>query len=219
MASGSGCEGGASVSPQREKGGRRYTWSDYRTWPDDERWEIIDGEAFGMTSAPSTRHQIVVANLLAQLAEFFKGTPCTVMPAPTDVKLSDEDVVQPDLLVVCDSTQIKRTHIEGAPTLVVEILSPSTLSHDRMRKMELYAKYGVGEVWLANPYPSLVEVYALDGEAYSRASAYDEEGTLRSLAVPDLVIGLSEVFDFPIPPEDRIELVREAAPPYGAAAR
>jgi len=68
---------------------------------------------------------------------------CPVYPAPMDLKLSDRDVVQPDILVVCDPKQIKKTHVEGPPFLLIEILSFSTLLHDRGRKLELYARSGV----------------------------------------------------------------------------
>ncbi len=138
-----------------------FTWDDYCSWPDDERWEIIDGESFAMSPAPILRHQMISIELSAQMQIQFRGKKCKVFVAPTDVKLSEYDVVQPDLLVVCDKNKMKRTHIEGAPTLIIEILSPSTSIHDRMHKMNLYAASGVKEVWLVTPYPALVEVYLL----------------------------------------------------------
>ncbi len=122
---------------------KRYTWSDYQQLPDDERWEIIAGEIFDMSPAPSMRHQSIAMELGFQLKSFFNGKPCKPFAAPADGKLSDEDVVQPDLMVVCDTAQIKESHVEGAPALVIEILSPSTQNHDRKRKMELFARAGV----------------------------------------------------------------------------
>ena len=80
-----------------------------------------------------------------------------------DSGLSEEDIVQPDLIVVCDANRIKPTHIEGPPTLVIEVLSPSTQAYDRVRKLRLFAASGVQEVWLVTPHPSLVEVLTLDG--------------------------------------------------------
>jgi Uma2 family endonuclease len=77
----------------------QYTWDDYRTWPDDRRWEIIGGSAYAMTPAPSTRHQTIQSELTRQLANFFLGKPCRVFPAPTDVKLSEVDTVQPHVCV------------------------------------------------------------------------------------------------------------------------
>src|ERR1051325_5858017 len=99
-------------SPQTQPN-RRYTWADYRTWDDDKRWEIIGGEVFLMAS-PTSRHQHVTGELFRQMANHFKDKPCKVFISPMDVVLSEADVVQPDLLVVCTPTQIKRTHIEGS---------------------------------------------------------------------------------------------------------
>ena len=99
----------------------RYTWTEYRTWPDDERWEIIDGVAYNMSAAPSTRHQIIAGNLFALLYRHLAEKGCRPFIAPTDVRLSETDVVQPDILVVCDPGKITPSHIEGPPEMVVEI--------------------------------------------------------------------------------------------------
>src|ERR1051325_895737 len=113
---------------------RRYTWSEYRTWNDDKRWEIIGGELFLMSS-PTSRHQMISTEILVRLHSFFKDKGCRVFAAPMDVVLSEEDVVQPDHVVVCDSDKIKRTHIEGPPTIVTEIVSVDSGLRDRMRKL------------------------------------------------------------------------------------
>jgi len=194
----------------------RFTWDDYRSWDDGQRWEIIDGEAFAMTPVPLVRHQDVVGELYAALHGYFKGHACSLHLSPVDVKLGDADIVQPDLVVVCEEDKVTETHIEGAPTLVVEVLSPSTERFDRIRKMALYARSGVAEVWLVTPYPWLVEVYLLDGETYRFVTGYTKGDTLASPTFPELSIDLDRIFDFPIPPEQRIEMVREGRPPaYG----
>jgi len=196
---------------------RAYTWDDYRTWPDNERWEIVGGEAYAMSPAPAVRHQIVQAQLVRRLGEFLDGKPCVAIPAPTDVKLSDMDVVQPDVLVVCERKKIKATHIEGAPTLVIEILSDSTEAHDRGAKMRLYAAHGVPEVWLVTPYPSMIEVYRLDGKTYRLVAAYTPPDTLKSPGFPKLKLKLKDVFDFPLEPDEKAAMrVRETPPPYRA---
>jgi len=192
-----------------------FTWDDYRDFPDDECWEIIRGEAFAMTPAPSTRHQEIVMELAGEMRSHFKGGRCKVYPSPTDVKLSDTDIVQPDILVVCDSTQIKKTHIDGPPSLVIEIISPSSSLHDRGRKLELYGRSGVREVWLVTPYPSLIEVLVLDGDSYRIKHSYVKEDTLSSPSFPDLAIELASIFDFPIDPEEEIQLIKERRPSYG----
>jgi len=196
--------------------GNHYTWADYRTWPDDERWEIIGGEAHAMTPAPATRHQAISMELTVQLKAYLKGRACMLFAAPTDVKLSDADIVQPDLLVVCEKDKIKHTHIEGAPALVVEILSPSSAFHDRGRKLKLYAASGVREVWIVTPFPPTVEVLVLDGDSYRIASVYGEEDTVRSPVFPDLGIDLNVVFDFPLTPGE-LRIVKESRATYGGS--
>ena len=172
-----------------------------------------------MTPAPSTRHQRIQWSLTVALDGYFRDHTCQAFAAPTDVKLSEEDVVQPDIIVVCDPDQVKRTHIEGAPTLVVEILSPSTAAFDRARKMQLYARCGVKEVWLVTPYPWLAEVYALAGDSYRLAAAYERTDTLVSVAFPDLSVTLAGIFDYPIDPGEEIQMVKEGRPPYGASQK
>ena len=194
---------------------RSFTWDDYRSWDDRRRWEIVGGEAYDMTPAPTTRHQSALVELTSQFQTYFRGKKCRAFVAPTDVKLSDENVVQPDLIVVCDRDKIKPTHIAGAPTLIVEVLSPATALHDRMRKMPLYAKAGVREVWLVTPYPWLVEVFTLEGIRYQLQGIYSKKDTLRSATFQKLKINLSKVFDFPLEPGEKIAMVKESRPPYG----
>ena len=194
------------------------TWRDYRSWPDDERWEMIGGEAYAMSAAPATRHQKLLVRLAATFEDFLRGKPCEVYPAPTDLKLSESDVVQPDLLVVCDPDQVKPTHVEGPPALVIEILSPSTVLLDRGRKLDLYAASGVKEVWLVTPYPALIEIFTLDCATYRRTRAITREDSFTCPGFPDLALDLQALFDLPIPPEEQIDIVRECPPPYAVKA-
>ncbi len=83
-----------------------YTWDDFRTWPEGERWELIGGAAYAMAPSPASEHQDVSGELQSRMHSFFKGKKCKLFAAPMDVRLSDEDVVQPDLLVVCDPSQV-----------------------------------------------------------------------------------------------------------------
>ncbi len=192
-----------------------FSWDNYRTWPDDQRWEIIGGEAFNMSPAPLVRHQWIQHNLDRILGNHFLNKKCDVFPAPTDVKLSEEDIVQPDLLIVCDKNKIKNTHIEGAPTLIVEIISPSSATYDRVHKMRLYAKSGVAEVWLITPFPWLAEVYVLDGNSYRLAQSCEKTDKLNSKIFPDLEVDLEQVFNFPIDKSEQITMIKETCPPYG----
>ncbi len=197
---------------------RRYTWDDYRAWDDGQRWELIAGRPFCMSPAPSSRHQAVVTDLSGRLSAHFQGKPCRPFVAPTDVRLSAKDVVQPDILVVCDRTQIRETHIEGPPTLVVEILSPSSHRYDRVRKLRLYARFGIQEYWIVQPNPAVVEVLQLTGEIYSVAGVYTDVDTLRSPTFPDLALELGAIFSLPLPVEEQIDEIRESAPPYATGA-
>jgi Uma2 family endonuclease len=198
----------------------RYNWSDYQKWPDDERWEIIYGEAHMMSPAPSTRHQAALGALAREFLNYFHNRKCQAFLSPVDVKLSDEDIVQPDIVVVCDDQQIKDTHIEGAPSLVVEIVSPSSAVHDRMRKMQLYAEAGVKEYWIVTPFPSLVEVFLLDGKSYRMHKAYDRNQILESATFRKLRIDLKEVFSFTLSSEEKkIYEVKEPPAKYGASRK
>jgi Uma2 family endonuclease len=194
---------------------RPLTFADYRSWDDDRRWELIAGEAYAMSS-PSTLHQLVSMALTGRLLQALDVTPCRLLAAPMDLKLSEHDVVQPDLLVVCDPQQIRPTHIEGPPRLVVEIVSPSTQRHDRLRKLSLYARSGVAEYWLVTPHPFLVEVLRNVSGSFSIAQVCNEHDSLRSPAFPDFSLDLAELFA-QLPPQPPIEEVREGTPPYTPA--
>jgi Uma2 family endonuclease len=193
-----------------------YTWKDYRSWGEDERWEIIDGEAHAMSPAPSVRHQCVQTELTRQVANRLLKAPCRAMAAPIDVKLSETTIVHPDLVVVCRREQIRSTHIEGAPALVIEILSPSTAHRDRGIKTDAYARAGVAEVWLVTPWPPCVEVFVLDGASYRRYGAFVQTQPLTSPTLPDLTVDLAPVFNFPVDPGEEFPPLREPPARYGA---
>lgn len=186
--------------PKRKSG---YTWDDYQSWPDDERWEIIDGHPYAMSPSPASRHQLIISALAAALFDQLRGKSCRTFVAPMDVRLSDEDVVQPDLLIVCDEKQIKRTHIEGAPKIVVEVLSPASEQHDRRTKRECYARFGVPEYWIVTPFPHLVEVFTLRDGFYTAWKTFDHRDRLISAALPGLEIDLGPVFDFPLGDDEK----------------
>ncbi|OPZ31700.1 MAG: hypothetical protein BWZ02_00028 [Lentisphaerae bacterium ADurb.BinA184] len=202
----------AGVPVKRQDG---FTYSDYASWSDDERWELIDGEPRAMAPAPLVRHQAVTSALHAALFAHLRKGPCQVFPAPIDVKLSETNVVQPDLVVVCDPDQITETHIEGAPAMVVEILSPASVCHDRVTKFTLYQRFGVKEYWLVTPHPALVEIFVLENGYFHLANGFRKRDTLTSPAFPRLKLRLDQVFTFPIPPEEEIREV-EARPPRKA---
>ncbi len=129
----------------------RYTVADYLNWPDDERWELIAGEVYNMSPAPTVKHQSIVGDFYNQLKQQLKGKSCVPYVAPLDVVLSDNDVVQPDVLVVCDPAKITEKNIQGAPDLVVDVLSPGTALKDMREKKALYERSGVREYVVIDP--------------------------------------------------------------------
>jgi Uma2 family endonuclease len=145
-----------------------FTYRQYRTWPDEERFELIDGLAW-MMSAPSQRHQTISMRLSGELYLFLKGKTCMPFSAPFDVLLPKADeaddevdsVVQPDIMVFCDPSRIRTANARGAPDLVVEILSPSTSRKDQNEKHRLYERAGVREYWVVDPAALSIWVYRL----------------------------------------------------------
>jgi len=148
------------------------TYSDYAALPDDgRRYELHWGE-LSVTPAPGVRHQRVILPLGSRLYEHVRAQGLgEVLVAPTDCVLSNVSVVQPDILFVATDRKaiISERGIEGAPTLVVEVLSPSTARLDRDRKMKLYAEHGVPYYWIVDPETRSVEAYTLTGTAYALA--------------------------------------------------
>lgn len=181
---------------------KTYTYADYLTWPDGERWEIIDGDAYDMTPAPSFAHQQVVIKLAAAFVSFFRDKSCVPCVAPFDVVLDDTNVVQPDLLVVCDPGKIAGANIQGAPDLIVEVLSPSTMLKDKREKKALYERFGVKEYLLVHPHDELVERFRLFDGRYEAADVFNWDETLTSDAFPDLTLNLWEIFGKELPPKE-----------------
>ncbi len=148
------------------------TYSDYAALPDDgRRYELHHGE-LSVTPTPGTRHQGAIVNLIGLLLEHVRSRGLgKIFVAPTDCILSNVTVVQPDVLYVATDRLaiISERGIEGPPTLVVEVLSPSTAHLDRDRKMNLYAEHGVLYYWIVDPESRSVEAYTLTGAAYALA--------------------------------------------------
>lgn len=179
------------------------TYADYLTWPDDERWEIIDGEAYAMTPAPTTKHQRISRELGRIVVSFFHGKSCEPFIAPTDVVLDETNIVQPDILVVCDPSKITEKNIQGAPDLVVEILSPATSIKDRREKRQLYERFGVREYIMIDPYGEAAERFTLDEKRYGAPDIFNWDELFRSSAFPELTLPLWEIFgkELPATPE------------------
>lgn len=174
---------------------RPYTYQEYRTWTDEKRWEIIDGILYAMSPAPDTEHQIIAGNCYGILRNALKGKSCIPFIAPTDVVLSEVDVVQPDVLVVCDKQKITKQNIQGAPDLVIEILSPSTSLKDRREKKRLYEKYGVREYLLIDPIGRYVQRCCLgDNGFYGKEDIFAPPEVLTLKSLPGIEVPMEEVF-------------------------
>lgn len=180
---------------------RLHTYADLRTWPDDVRWELIEGQAFAMT-APSWQHQGVCTNLILQIGAHFRGQGCRVFPAPFDIRLPENDepddairtVLQPDLSVVCDARKLDSRGCRGAPDFVIEILSPSTAARDHVIKRALYERHGVREYWLVHPLDRVVTIYRAADSVFGPAQTIAATGKLTSPSFPGLEVDWDEVF-------------------------
>ncbi len=185
------------------KKGNGFTYGNYVTWPDDERWELIDGCAYNMSPAPSRRHQKISREIEKHIVIFLTDKPCEVYYAPFDVRLpeadeADEDiytVVQPDIVVVCDKKKLDDKGCRGAPDLIIEILSPSTNAKDTKIKLALYERHGVKEYWIVHPIDNIVWVFKLGkNKLYGRPAVYDENDKITTPILKGLEIDLGLVF-------------------------
>lgn len=172
------------------------TFEEYRSWTGPERYELLEGTPYLMSPAPSLRHQAIITAAAQEFRLALRTSACRAYVSPVDVKLSDRDVVQPDLVVVCNPAQERTTHIEGPPALVLEVLSPSSRSHDRIRKLRLYAQFSVPEYWIVDPEePGELEILVLDGATYRVAARYPaSEEEVTSVTLPELKVSLVELF-------------------------
>ena len=145
-----------------KKTDRSYTYSDYLTWDDGKRYEIIDGTVYNMSPAPVLRHQRLAGKVFVSLEKKLKGQKCIPFFSPIDVVLSEHDVVQPDVIVVCDPKKMVKTHIAGAPDVIFEILSPSTSLRDKKYKKDIYEKFGVKEYIIMDSAENYAEYFELE---------------------------------------------------------
>jgi Uma2 family endonuclease len=174
----------------------RFTYADYLKWPDDERWELIDGEAYAMAPAPTISHQGLVLSIAKQIDDALDGAPCRTLIAPVDVLLPATDeaddqtvtVVQPDILVVCDPNKITEKNVRGAPDWIIEILSPATARHDHFTKRAIYERAGVREYWLVHPVDQVVTVYTLKDGKFTGPEIAEMAGERAPTIFPDIVI-------------------------------
>jgi len=183
-----------------EKGG--YTYGDTLSWPADERWELIDGEAFSMAPTPGTLHQQVSRELCFLIQSFLEGKPCQMFDAPFSVFLPKGDeaekdvktVVEPDIVVICDAKKIVERGCRGAPDWVIEILSPSSSGMDHIRKRRLYEAHGVKEYWVVQPDERSTWICHLVGKKFGQVSEHGDTARVKVKTLPGLAIDFDQVF-------------------------
>ena len=152
----------------------KFTVNDYMSMPGDKQYQLLDGEMI-FTPSPSDRHQFISLNLVMILQTFIRSSPLgRVQFAPLDVVLSEYDVAQPDILFVSNSRSdiVTEANIQGAPDLVVEILSPGTAAHARGYKQALYGRHGVREYWIVDPEAETIEVLGEGSEGLTLLGNY-----------------------------------------------
>ena len=179
-----------------------YTYADYLTWQVAERIELIKGKIWKMSPAPSSYHQRMSTKLIYRLQGYFEDKSCEVFAAPFDVtftkagesKEAAKTVLQPDLCVICDLSKIDQRGCNGAPELVVEILSPGNSRHEMKRKYAIYEEYGVQEYWVVHPEEETVQIYTLEDGIFRGHQPVFKEDTISSHLFPDFCVDLKDIF-------------------------
>ena len=190
--------------PVLKRDSLRHTYADYMEWSRTFGDELIDGTAFVREPpAPSYGHQDVVGEIYRQAANALLGKPYRVFMAPLDVRLpkADEEddevdtVVQADVLILCDPGKLVGRSVRGAPDWLVEVLSPSTARYDRTKKVPVYERAGVREVWLVHPTKRTLARYTLESGRYGPETVCELKGRTQLIAVPEVTIDWGPVLD------------------------
>jgi Uma2 family endonuclease len=176
----------------------QWTYDDWLRLPDDAyRYEIIEGELF-VSPPPSIQNQIAVSSLLAARHRHAKENDLgLVLTAPIGVRLpGKEATVQPDLLFIRRERLrlVKDDVVDGAPDLVVEVLSPSNWVYDRSRKQRAYEQAGVREYWIVDYRARTVDVLVLEGSEYVQRGQYVEGSSAPSEALPGFAMPVADIF-------------------------
>lgn len=194
---------------------KKYSYEDLEKLPEDERYEIIEGNLFIMES-PHGRHQLLLGELYRQISNYLQDKKCTVFLSPFDVALSKSkkkneifNVVQPDLMILCDMDKYEGPKIFGAPDFVIEIASPFNRTHDYLRKFNLYQKYGVKEYWIVDYQGNSISAYILNKNGvYELPRVYHLEEDIKVNTLKGLTISLKKFL------EENINLLKEEEAEY-----
>ncbi|MCL2832994.1 MAG: Uma2 family endonuclease [Treponema sp.] len=176
----------------------RYTYADYLSWDTKERYQLINGEVFLMAS-PSITHQGILMTLSIEFGSWLKGKTCQVFASPLDVRLfpeednSDNTVVQPDLVVVCDNKKLLGRAVDGPPDLVIEVVSPSNSHKELYLKFQYYLEAGVREYWVIDPEQKAVQVNLYENRRYL-STLYKDNDSIPVTILPGLEIALRDLW-------------------------
>ncbi|MBI5193295.1 MAG: Uma2 family endonuclease [Nitrospirae bacterium] len=175
---------------------KKYTYEDYLKTPEDKRYELIEGELF-MTPSPITNHQRISRKIEFLLEKFVTENDCgEIFYAPYDVYFDDENVLQPDILFITKERLniIGDKNLQGAPDLVIEILSENNAYRDLIQKKKIYARYGVKEYWIVVPGEKTIDIHILNDKIYQLYKTYGEEDTLESQILKGFKMELKGIF-------------------------
>ena len=186
------------MSPSLDKD-KHYTYADYTTWDDGNRYELMDGVLYVMEPGATIPHQDASSELHGQLWAFLRDKPWKVYHPPCDVCLNadgdnDNTVVQPDLFVVCDLTKLDGKRCNGAPDFVIEILSLSSVKRDMLIKFNVYIRAGVREYWIVDLEEKIVRVCLLKDGKYETTD-YIQPDSINVSVLDGCEIDMSRVFD------------------------
>jgi Uma2 family endonuclease len=180
---------------------KSYTYFDYLSWKFQERVELLRGKVFNMSPGPASKHQRLSGKIAIPLFNYLANNPCEVFYAPFDVRLtkSTDDkqvktVVQPDICVICDPSKIDERGCNGAPELVIEILSPGNSNKEMKNKFELYEEAGVLEYWIVDPEKEVVFQYVLEHGIFTNHKPLVKEDILESTVIAGFRLDLNTIF-------------------------
>lgn len=184
-----------------KQGKDTYTYEDYIGFGDDVKCEIIDGYIYDMSPAPSSTHQRILSFLHGEIWSYLKDKKCEVFPAPFDVFFLEENqefiksnkIVQPDISVICDKNKIDEKGCIGAPDFIIEIVSPSSKSHDYIRKLNLYNEFKVREYWIVNPESKTILKYNMGIDGFQDPTQYTFNDKIKVKIFDNLIIDMNEL--------------------------
>ena len=186
-----------SLRDNKEEYPKKYTYEEWLELDNNEDTELIDGIVYmrygsGKHSGPSTRHQRISKRIVFTLEIFLQGKTCELF-YDLSVKLNKNTIVRPDISVICDLDKLDDRGYNGAPDLIVEILSPSNMATDVWTKYNKYLLAGVKEYWIVDPIKNLVTVHILQNGEYS-ATLYSDKDIIQVTVLPGCDIDLSVIF-------------------------